>query len=728
MIYIIDDKRSRQRDYGWDEERFMLFADIVIVIWDIESLIKYRSQILEPGNIILFHESFSISEKDDSNKMINSFKSELELRKEAMTSYIAYFSGSKNSRYVENNSCSLPPDVLYSNLEVFIKKAQNSIIDFKYLAFGENFQKEEYIRHKLDQINTTNVGGKRVYTERNIFFAVTSEDTIEPPFEDVETIEGWDFFDEDISDVELDKLVKQWFNDTKFDSIYIPLYFGNVYSDYMGLRLAMHIKLSNTQNQNTPVFIYGVSSYQDIRFNECFEVLKFSSVYIIGADNNSLIDSLSYYRNPHKDLKEIDRITLKVPNNIGDNHSVANQWAVYRWKDMLDFENEFSNTSVSEFICSLYYKYLSTKFGPHDKFTNKNKYNAKIDGIKGKTFIYIDDEYDKGWENILHEIFKLSEATFLCFKDFDKKLSRKELIDRIKEYLNFHDADCYLIDLRLHEDDFETNQRETLTGHEITRHIKKLNEGNQIVIFTASNKIWNLKEEIFKIGATGYTLKESPDLNLKRKESLSLYQDFSNSIKLACKMSYLKDLVKEQAKLKSILPTARQLDSIVNLLSKDNGHNDQDLLGAALLVEMVFIEDLIKNQLFFELISTGEGDSLRVELYKENKMLEIVTGHIFFKRIDNGSRTTVNDVSDYYENSIPVPSGWCNAIKSDVTLITAVLMIVYKIPRNLVKDYIDLKYIRNTQIAHAGKGNKKISVEQIINFYRNVICPIVNKS
>ena len=71
MIYIIDDKRSRQQDYGWDDERFMLFADIVIVIWDIESLIKYRSQILEPGNIILFHESFSISEKDDSNKMIN---------------------------------------------------------------------------------------------------------------------------------------------------------------------------------------------------------------------------------------------------------------------------------------------------------------------------------------------------------------------------------------------------------------------------------------------------------------------------------------------------------------------------------------------------------------------------------------------------------------------------------------------------------------------------------
>ena len=58
MIYIIDDKRSRQQDYGWNDERFQLFANIVIPIWDTESLIKYQAQILEPGNIILFHESF----------------------------------------------------------------------------------------------------------------------------------------------------------------------------------------------------------------------------------------------------------------------------------------------------------------------------------------------------------------------------------------------------------------------------------------------------------------------------------------------------------------------------------------------------------------------------------------------------------------------------------------------------------------------------------------------
>jgi DNA-binding NarL/FixJ family response regulator len=574
------------------------------------------------------------------------------------------------------------------------------------------------------------VGGERVPVNKRILFAVTSEDEIEPPFE-IDVTNEWDFFDEDVSDSELNSIVIKWLNDNQYDAIYIPLYFGNVYSDYMGLRLAMHIRLTDTSNRYTPIFIYGVSTYEEVRKNECFEVFKFQSVYLIGADNRSLVDSLAMKSLISENGKDIDRILLNVPSNIGDDHSVANRWAMYRWCDMLKWPGDTPAISSSGFEDSLYFKYLVAKFGGHDKFSKKHKYDIRIDGIEGKTILYVDDEYDKGWETLLRIIFESNNANFLCFKGFDKKCSRAELIDRVKDYLDGNDADCYLIDLRLHDDDFEKSQSKNLTGHEIAKYIKKKNAGNQIVVFTASNKIWNLKEEIFKIGASGYAMKESPDLNLKRQESLNLYQEFASAIKQACKMSYLKDLVDKQNSLKGLLPSITQLDSIVNLLSRDQGKNDQDLLGAALLAEMVFIEDFIKNQLGYELLSIGEGATLKVSLCskkQKGQYQQLVTGHIFFKRIQNGSHSSVVDVSEYSASTVDAPSGMCDVTGSDISLVTAVLMMIFNLPRTLVKKYVDLKFIRNTQIAHPTNpcvNEKKLSSDLIVDFYLTVICPIV---
>lgn len=725
MVYIIDDKRSRQQDYGWDDVRFSQYSDIIIPIWNMESLAMHRGEMLLNNNVILFHESFLSTDDEERNSVINSLK--IDIAEHASSLYVAYFSGSKNGRFVEERICMLPPDVLYANLITFIDKLQEGNIDFKYLAFGENYQLEEAIRNKLEGVNESNVGAEKVSVDKRILFAVTSEDEIDPPF-DIDVNREWDFFDEDVSDSELDSIVINWLSHTQYDSLYIPLYLGNVYSDYMGLRLAMHIRMTETINKHIPIFIYGVSTYEEVCLNECFEVFKFPNVFLIGADNESLIHSLSIKASKSDSVKEINRILLNIPSNIGDSHSVANRWAMYRWCDMLKWPGDIPQITDSGLENSLYFKYLVVRFGEHDKFSKKNKYDARIEGIEGKTIIYIDDEYDKGWESILRTIIEYSKAKFLCFKGFDKKLSQAELINRIQKYLVNNDADCYLIDLRLHEDDFAKGKSSNLTGHEVAKYIKSLNAGNQIVVFTASNKIWNLKEEFFKIGASGYAMKESPDLNLKRQESLGLYQEFTRAIRQACGMSYLKDIVNKQNSLKSIVPSVAQLDSIINLLSRDQGKNDQDLLGAALLAEMVFIEDFIKNQLEYDLLSTGEGVTLKVSLCSKKRIpqyQQLITGHLFFKRIKNGTHSTVTDVSEYYTDAIATPSGMCDITNSDITLVVSVLMMIFKLPRTLVKKYIDLKYIRNTQIAHPGIGDKKITAELIVDFYMTVICPIV---
>ena len=742
MIYIIDDKRSRQRDYGWHDNKLSLFKNEIIPIYNFKDLLENKDNILANNNVILFHESFLASNDNKKLEEIELFKKKLKNQSDDI--YIVYFSGSKHSRYVEERLCMLPPDVMYSNLDLFIKKMKEGDINLNYLGFGENYAIEEQIRTQLEEVNRQNVYGDKIHVDKDIFFAVTAYDEVEPPFEDIDQIRDWDSFDKDISDKELDDFINQYLQNKKYDAIYIPLYFGSSYSDYMGLRLAMHIRLTESPNRFSPIFIYGVSKHEDLLNNSCYDILKLSSVFLLYADNESFKDSLNLNLSRHEISDDIDKIVLNIPSNIGDNHSVANKWSMYRWVDMLKWNTENVPQIIdTDFKTSLYFKYLDAKYGKHDRFNKVDKkYSIEISGLQDKKIAYIDDEYDKGWENILRTLFEHNGAEFMCFKGFDRKLSKNAMIEKIKDFIVDNDADCYILDLRLHEDDF--GETKNLSGHEISKFIKEQNEGNQIVVFSASNKIWNLKEQINKIGAYAYALKESPDLNLNRDDSKLLYIDFINSVKTACSLSYLKVIVNKQNELKRIIPSAAQLDSVTNLLSKNAGQKDQDLLGATLLAEIVFIEDYIKNTLGYKLLETGKDDVLKVELCSKDNKQKPLTGHVFVKKAPIGDRTTVTDISIYYENIINAPCGWGNISNSDVILTAVVFLIELDFSVETIKKYLYFKYVRNTLIAHNSDKHKipesfkqycqiisdnsddiKISESEIADFYNNVIYPMV---
>lgn len=734
MIYIIDDKRSRQRDYGWDEEKISSFRETIVTIWNYSDLLLYRNSLLEQGSVVLFHESFLLSTDTQQNLEIDSIKSEL--NKNIHSIYLAYFSGSKNARYVDGHICMLPPEVLYKNLEVFISQFKTGDIDFKYLAFGKNFNIEENIRKKLLKVIDENIDGEIVNIEKRIFFAETKKDSIEHPFTTCDIARDWDHFHNDISDIELDVFVNKWLNKKKYDIIYIPLCFGNIYSDYLGLRLAMHIRLTLTVNQNSLICIYGVSSYEDVFNNECFDVLKLSGIYLIGADNDYLIKSARYEANCVDIAKEIELINVPIPSNIGDNHSLANRWAIFRWHNMLKWKFNTPQIPIQDLDKSLYFKYLVSKYGKRNKFKDDHKYSAKIDGIEGKSIAYIDDEYDKGWSALLYQIFEEgSNAKFICFDKFDKKLSKKQLINCIYEFIDNNNADCYLIDLRLHEDDFFEDSN--LTGHEIAEYIKQKNKGNQIVVFTASNKIWNLKKELFKIGAIGYALKESPESNYTRDESKQQFIEFSNAIRTACDLSYLKDLYDKQKQLKKVNPDVSELDSMIELLSIDGGKKNENILNCVLLEEIVFIEHYIKGIDKLFLSKTGEGIAENVDLCKGKTNISKLTGHLFVKR-EEISVGHPNIVDAFYSpSSVEIPSGWSRVSASDGSLVLSSLLFYYGLPIENVRNYINLKLIRNTQVAHNGEKNEIIflkykeelilSVEKLVNFYNYVIVPVVLK-
>src|SRR5690606_3864588 len=90
-----------------------------------------------------------------------------------------------------------------------------------------------------------------------------------------------DKFNHLISDEYLDQRVKEWFNDVTFDKIFIPLCFGNVLSDFNGLRLALHIRTTDTKNKLTPLFIYSPVEHRDFLNNDFYDVLKTKNIFLI---------------------------------------------------------------------------------------------------------------------------------------------------------------------------------------------------------------------------------------------------------------------------------------------------------------------------------------------------------------------------------------------------------------------------------------------------------------
>ena len=739
MIFLIDDKVSRQNDYGWSLDRIAEFTNITAInnLQTLEEHIPYFFS--SDDNVILFHESFLNSSDNDVQQRLEALRSKL--REHEGKIPIAYFSGSKNSRWIDYDGkvCMMSPDILYYNLSLFANKCQNNEFNFRYLLFGNNLEIESRLKHDLDEVNNKNWAQNKFSTKDNIFYAFTENYACDCLFNNANVNSDWDFFERIVSDEELDRRIKEWFADREYDAIYIPLCFGQTLSDFMGLRMAMHIRLTDTICKYKPVYVYGEVSIDDIQKNDCFDILKSTGVSLIHCDYESMkLSSQNRIANSEdKFEQEIKNIYLPIPTNIGDNHSISNQWAIYRWKEMLIWNEKEPEIINADFSSTLYFKYLVARYGKHDRFNKQNKkYPNVISGIAGKTIVYIDDEYDKGWGNIMEAIFYNSKARFICYKDFSKKYNKSQLIDKIKDFLKNNEADCYLIDLRLHEDDFSEDS--DLTGHQIADFIKQSNKGNQIVVFTASNKIWNLKKQLMTIGSVGYALKESPNSNYTRDESKQLFIEFSKTIKKACNLSYLKGLYLTQKELVKAKPEVTELDNIIELLSLDGGNNNSSILKSVLLTEIVFLEHYIEDVDKLTLHKTGIKNAETVELCHNNKNISKLTGHLFVKR-DEITKGKPNIVDAFYsDQEIEAPSLWSNVSASTATLIISSLLLYYELQIKDVQQYINFKLIRNSQVAHG--GSMKVGIEQkyqkelcitpdkLIKFYFDIIVPVIKKS
>lgn len=139
MIYLIDDKTNRQEDFGWNENKKNSYSGVLISISRYKEIeeIEERKKIFSDNNIILFHESFFDSIENKHGKDANEIRNNLiKNTKEKQNFKVIFFSGSYNSREINETGGSMPVSILYQNLAFFLNnyiKPETTELKFLFL-------------------------------------------------------------------------------------------------------------------------------------------------------------------------------------------------------------------------------------------------------------------------------------------------------------------------------------------------------------------------------------------------------------------------------------------------------------------------------------------------------------------------------------------------------------------------------------------------------------------
>ena len=526
------------------------------------------------------------------------------------------------------------------------------------------------------------------------------------------------------------------FSNNTFDLIILPYSFSEYNPiEYTGLIVAAHIRLTPEWNHSRkPILFVGPEETKQVaKLSEMGSILF--SPGICSTRTNSLpnliggIKELSLEEITDSEFSEfLNRIQIPRPSNYATHHSIANEWAVMRWtNDVINWgEQEMPIIGTKSFTSMLYFKYLMAKAGSGEKISKnwkkKNGADPKINGISGKRVAYIDDEYDKGWGVLLSKIIENSGAKLHIYDKFKEYKDREDLISSINDFVDDIDADCYLLDLRLHDDDFDRTKGE-ISGHRIAAHIKdpKINRARQVVIFSASDKVWNMKEDVQKIGATDYVIKESPEANFTKNDSLRNFNEFKIAVKKACDLSYLKDYLNllKATCYEDSFPLNNYID--LALL------NSKNVLNSCILNLNLFIEDNADKG--FEL-----SDGIHIKKVGTNWEYNILNKIKVRKDNKDGKVLTIICLRDNSESiRYKKADGWEYAKFDDthrnerrMAKMVASLFYYYGINETDCKRYLDLRLERNTSVAHEGRLTS-LRFEELKSFFDDIVTKIIIK-
>jgi CheY-like chemotaxis protein len=406
---------------------------------------------------------------------------------------------------------------------------------------------------------------------------------------------------------------------SNFDIIYIKDNLSLNYLELYGLSVAYHIRLSEKElgvKHLVPIVILSdIDGYTLSKFDPITARILFTKNVFIEPNNKESIDKYrtkviaEFKENEFKE-KFLNLIQIDSPEN-SSSHSIANEWAIYRWAEYLKVKSEAITINKDAISSMLYFKYLTALNSP-----DKNKgIGIKIPKQAGK-ILYIDDEWAKGWSDIFETYFsKTNNIAFETFKFDFKGVNMFTLTSKIKNKLNISKPDLIMLDLRLIENDHNEINREDVTkytGIKILQIIKEINPGIQVIMFTATSKSMIL-EELYNHDIVGYIKKEHPeDKNISTKES---FTKLANLVDEGLKKKYLKEIWRIQRNILGL-----------NMLKKDT----ENFIKIKSEVETIFeiLDSNLENKIKFTILTIFKALEILTEEYnmegteyQKNKLL-----------------------------------------------------------------------------------------------------------
>ena len=372
-------------------------------------------------------------------------------------------------------------------------------------------------------------------------------------------------------DQQLTGIISENIIDDEFTNIIIPVCFGDFLSNFLGLRFATHIRCTTGINQHANIFLYSFTGIKDYFSNECFNILRTKGVFLIDYNIDSIINSTFIKEKQLSKsnlVHEVKKLKLDVPLNYEDPHSIANEWAIYRWANTISTKDESIGKIESKLENDLYFKYLKTIY-PTSEFQLLKEDDLKLNFEGKPTVLYIDDEAEKGWKEIFEKILIDNNNTDFIHlgNEFNEKTKNEVVEFSLKKVID-KDVDLVILDFRLHKEDFEKIPIEDITGYQILKRIKEYNKGIQVIIFSATNKIWNL-QALQEVGADGFIVKEAPENSNDPGFTKKSIENMMISINSCFEHSFLKYFESKHNQLKFELLPRKEFNQTSKPLPKE---------------------------------------------------------------------------------------------------------------------------------------------------------------
>jgi len=459
-------------------------------------------------------------------------------------------------------------------------------------------------------------------------------------------------------DQQLTGIISENIIDDEFTNIIIPVCFGDFLSNFLGLRFATHIRCTTGINQHANIFLYSFTGIKDYFSNECFNILRTKGVFLIDYNIDSIINSTFIKEKQLSKsnlVHEVKKLKLDVPLNYEDSHSIANEWAIYKWSNTIEATDGEIVKIGSKLENDLYFKYLKTIY-PISKFQLLKEDDLELNFEGKPTVLYIDDEAEKGWKEIFEKILIDNNNTDFIHlgNEFSEKKKNEVVEFSLKEVID-EDVDLVILDFRLHKEDFEKIPIEDITGYQILKRIKEYNKGIQVIIFSATNKIWNL-QALQEAGADGFILKESPennfDFDFTKQSVLNMIDKTSECLG----MIFLKDINNIIKRIKNHLNSIPNntneggLDGLMKMKFKNEIFIQLDIIYDCLKKSSEDISTHIKDEnsyLNLSFISIYKIVELINDYYTDNSGRNLKSNATIVKKYDQNSNTFLNITTDY---------------------------------------------------------------------------------